>query len=205
MDTTGISYPAHASQSAIVKAALPISGIVVDASCAGPDPALHAMGPRRDGGLQITVLDRWLKQMKEHAVHILCDFYELTMGNGCFRRRYADQICYSLTYFFRNARRRQAAIAAGLSRSSTISKPPLHREDIAYLGRAAGRKPHAARDDLHAILAGGHSIFPGALHRLQSPPPLRPSSIGPSAITSTTSPHTLPDGTNRIVRRRARS
>ena len=53
---------------------------------------------------------------------LLCDFYELTMGNGYFQTDgYADQICY-FDVFFRNVPDGGGfAIAAGLE------------EDIAYL------------------------------------------------------------------------
>lgn len=46
---------------------------------------------------------------------LLCDFYELTMGNGYFQTEgYADQICY-FDVFFRNVPDGGGfAIAAGL-------------------------------------------------------------------------------------------
>ena len=56
--------------------------------------------------------------MKEHMNYtLLCDFYELTMGNGYFQTEgYADQICY-FDIFFRNVPDGGGfAIAAGWSR-----------------------------------------------------------------------------------------
>ena len=74
--------------------------------------------------------------MKEHMNYtLLCDFYELTMGNGYFQTEgYADQICY-FDVFFRNVPDGGGfAIAAGLEQvidyienlpSSPSAPPPL--------------------------------------------------------------------------------
>ncbi|KGF55256.1 hypothetical protein HMPREF9460_02140 [Flavonifractor plautii 1_3_50AFAA] len=66
---------------------------------------------------------------------LLCDFYELTMGNGYFQTDgYADQICY-FDVFFRNVPDGGGfAIAAGLEQViDYIENLRFTEEDIAYL------------------------------------------------------------------------
>jgi len=65
---------------------------------------------------------------------MLCDFYELTMGNGYFQTGMADQICY-FDVFFRNVPDGGGfAIAAGLEQViDYIEKLRFDEEDIAYL------------------------------------------------------------------------
>ena len=66
---------------------------------------------------------------------LLCDFYELTMGNGYFQTEgYADQICY-FDVFFRNVPDGGGfAIAAGLEQViSYIENLRFTEEDITYL------------------------------------------------------------------------
>ena len=66
---------------------------------------------------------------------LLCDFYELTMGNGYFQTEgYADQICY-FDVFFRNVPDGGGfAIAAGLEQViDYIENLRFTEEDIAYL------------------------------------------------------------------------
>ena len=74
--------------------------------------------------------------MKEHMNYtLLCDFYELTMGNGYFQTEgYADQICY-FDVFFRNVPDGGGfAIAAGLEQViDYIENLRFTEEDIAYL------------------------------------------------------------------------
>ena len=74
--------------------------------------------------------------MKEHMNYtLLCDFYELTMGNGYFQTDgYADQICY-FDVFFRNVPDGGGfAIAAGLEQViDYIENLRFTEEDIAYL------------------------------------------------------------------------
>ena len=63
------------------------------------------------------------EHMKEHMNYtLLCDFYELTMGNGYFQTGMDKQICY-FDVFFRNVPDGAASpLRRGWSRSSTISK-----------------------------------------------------------------------------------
>ena len=65
---------------------------------------------------------------------MLCDFYELTMGNGYFKHGYKDRICYFDVFFRRCPDNGGFAIAAGLEQIIDYIKD-LHftDEDIAYL------------------------------------------------------------------------
>ena len=65
---------------------------------------------------------------------MLCDFYELTMGNGYFNHGYKDRICYFDVFFRRCPDNGGFAIAAGLEQIIDYIKD-LHftAEDIAYL------------------------------------------------------------------------
>ena len=73
--------------------------------------------------------------MKEHMNYtMLCDFYELTMGNGYFQSGMADQICY-FDVFFRNVPDGGGfAIAAGLEQViDYVEHLRFDEDDIAYL------------------------------------------------------------------------
>ena len=75
------------------------------------------------------------EHMKEHMNYtLLCDFYELTMGNGYFQTGMDKQICY-FDVFFRNVPDGGGfAIAAGLEQViDYIEKLCFDEEDIAYL------------------------------------------------------------------------
>ena len=75
---------------------------------------------------------------KKRNLTMLCDFYELTMGNGYFENGYADQICYFDVFFRQCPDGGGFAIAAGLEQIIEYIRD-LHfdAEDIAYL---RGRK-----------------------------------------------------------------
>ena len=65
---------------------------------------------------------------------MLCDFYELTMGNGYFEKGYKDQICYFDVFFRRCPDGGGFAIAAGLEQvAEYIQALHFDPEDIAYL------------------------------------------------------------------------
>lgn len=69
---------------------------------------------------------------------MLCDFYELTMGNGYFEKGYKDQICYFDVFFRQCPDNGGFAIAAGLEQIiDYIQNLHFTAEDIAYL---RGRK-----------------------------------------------------------------
>ena len=50
----------------------------------------------------------------QQNLSMLCDFYELTMGNGYFRTGYGDKICYFDLFFRQVPDGGGYAIAAGL-------------------------------------------------------------------------------------------
>ena len=65
---------------------------------------------------------------------MLCDFYELTMGNGYFENGFKDKITYFDVFFRRVPDKGGFAIAAGLEQLIRYIED-LHftPEDIAYL------------------------------------------------------------------------
>ena len=65
---------------------------------------------------------------------MLCDFYELTMGNGYFQTGLEDRICYFDVFFRKVPDGGGFAIAAGLEQIIEYIKE-LHfdEEDLAYL------------------------------------------------------------------------
>ena len=65
---------------------------------------------------------------------MLCDFYELTMGNGYFENGYKDRICYFDVFFRKCPDGGGFAIAAGLQQiAEYIQSLHFSEEDIAYL------------------------------------------------------------------------
>ena len=65
---------------------------------------------------------------------MLCDFYELTMGNGYFEKGYKDRICYFDVFFRQCPDGGGFAITAGLEQIiSYIQNLHFSAEDIAYL------------------------------------------------------------------------
>jgi len=72
--------------------------------------------------------------MTEQNLTMLCDFYELTMGNGYFQAGYQDRITY-FDVFFRDVPDRGGfAICAGLDQLiHYIQNLHFNEEDIAYL------------------------------------------------------------------------
>ena len=65
---------------------------------------------------------------------MLCDFYELTMGNGYFENGYKDRICYFDVFFRQCPDGGGFAIAAGLDQVIRyIQELHFDAEDIAYL------------------------------------------------------------------------
>ena len=65
---------------------------------------------------------------------MLCDFYELTMGNGYFQTGYKDRICYFDVFFRRVPDGGGFAIAAGLEQLiDYIQNLHFDERDIAYL------------------------------------------------------------------------
>ena len=65
---------------------------------------------------------------------MLCDFYELTMGNGYFENGYKDRMCYFDVFFRKCPDGGGFAIAAGLEQIvEYIQELHFSEEDIAYL------------------------------------------------------------------------
>ena len=65
---------------------------------------------------------------------MLCDFYELTMGNGYFENGYKDRICYFDVFFRQCPDKGGFAIAAGLEQIvDYIQNLHFDAEDIEYL------------------------------------------------------------------------
>ena len=65
---------------------------------------------------------------------MLCDFYELTMGNGYFEKGYKDRICYFDVFFRQCPDNGGFAIAAGLEQIiDYIQNLHFSKEDIEYL------------------------------------------------------------------------
>ena len=75
-----------------------------------------------------------MKTNEKLNLTMLCDFYELTMGNGYFVDGKADQICY-FDVFFRNVPDGGGfAIAAGLEQfCEVVDNLHFSEEDIEYL------------------------------------------------------------------------
>ena len=78
--------------------------------------------------------------MKQHLNHtMLCDFYELTMGNGYFQTGLGEQICYFDVFFRSVPDGGGFAIAAGLEQViEYIQNLRFDEEDIEYLRGKGG-------------------------------------------------------------------
>ena len=79
-----------------------------------------------------------MKTEEKLNMTMLCDFYELTMGNGYFEAGYKDRITYFDVFFRKVPDGGGFAIAAGLEQLiDYIENLHFTEEDIAYL---RGRK-----------------------------------------------------------------
>ena len=75
-----------------------------------------------------------MKTEEKLNMTMLCDFYELTMGNGYFESGYKDHITYFDVFFRRVPDGGGYAIAAGLEQLiDYIENLHFSPEDIAYL------------------------------------------------------------------------
>ena len=75
-----------------------------------------------------------MKTQEKLNMTMLCDFYELTMGNGYFRNGYKDRITYFDVFFRKVPDQGGFAIAAGLEQLiDYIENLHFSEEDIAYL------------------------------------------------------------------------
>ena len=109
-----------------------------------------------------------MKTDKKMNLSMLCDFYELTMGNGYFRNGYKDRITYFDTFYRSVPDKGGFAISAGLDQViDYIQDLHFDEEDIAYL-RSKGifneeflqyLKDFRFTGDIYAI-PDGTPIFP---------------------------------------------
>ena len=75
-----------------------------------------------------------MKTQEKLNMTMLCDFYELTMGNGYFKNGYKDRITYFDVFFRRVPDGGGFAIAAGLDQLiDYIENLHFTKEDIDYL------------------------------------------------------------------------
>ena len=107
--------------------------------------------------------------MKEKTnLTMLCDFYELTMGNGYFQTGLGERICYFDVFFRSVPDQGGFAIAAGLAQViEYIQKLRFDEEDIAYLRSKGFAEPFLDylrqfrfTGDIWAV-PEGTPIFPG--------------------------------------------
>lgn len=109
-----------------------------------------------------------MKPEEKLNMTMLCDFYELTMGNGYFKKGYKDRITYFDVFFRKVPDGGGFAIAAGLEQLIDYIKN-LHfsEEDIAYL---RGRK--IFDEEFLAYLADFH--FSGDIYAIPEGTPVFP-------------------------------
>lgn len=100
---------------------------------------------------------------------MLCDFYELTMGNGYFQTGLADRICYFDVFYRSVPDRGGFAVAAGLAQViEYIENLSFDEEDLAYLRSKGCFSPEfldflrnfSFTGDIWAV-PEGTPIFPG--------------------------------------------
>ena len=99
---------------------------------------------------------------------MLCDFYELTMGNGYFQTGYKDRICYFDVFFRRVPDGGGFAIAAGLEQLiDYIQNLHFDERDIAYL-----RSRNYFSEEFLAYLKNFH--FTGDIYAIPEGTPVFP-------------------------------
>ena len=92
---------------------------------------------------------------------MLCDFYELTMGNGYFQTGLADRVCYFDVFYRSVPDRGGFAIAAGLAQVvEYIENLRFDEEDIAYLRR----RGHPFRDRAESVDLAGRARQQAGTH-----------------------------------------
>ena len=147
--------------------------------------------------------------MKQHMNYtLLCDFYELTMGNGYFQTGITNRICY-FDVFFRNVPDGGGfAIAAGLEQViDYIENLNFDEEDIAYL-RSKGvfaesfleyLKSFHFTGDIWAV-PEGTPIFPGEPILTVRAPAIEAQFIETFLLLTLNHQSLIATKTNRIVR-----
>ena len=147
--------------------------------------------------------------MKERTnMTMLCDFYELTMGNGYFQTGMADQICYFDVFYRSVPDQGGFAIAAGLAQVvEYIENLHFDEEDIAYL-RSKNCFSEAFLDylrdfsftgDIWAI-PEGTPIFPGEPILTVRAPAIQAQFVETFVLLSVNHQCLIATKSNRIVR-----
>ena len=94
---------------------------------------------------------------KKLNMTMLCDFYELTMGNGYFQSGYKDRITYFDVFFRTVPDNGGFAIAAGLEQAVQYILPARARHFLRGLSELSARFPLHGR---YLGGAGGHADLP---------------------------------------------
>ena len=148
--------------------------------------------------------------MKEHMNYtLLCDFYELTMGNGYFQTEgYADQICYFDVFFRSVPDGGGFAIAAGLEQViDYIENLRFTEEDIEFLrGKGCFSEQfldYLRRFEFHCniwAVAEGTPIFPHEPIVIVEGPAIEAQLIETLLLVTFNHQSLIATKTNRIVR-----
>ena len=139
---------------------------------------------------------------------MLCDFYELTMGNGYFKKGYQDRITYFDVFFRRVPDGGGFAIAAGLEQFiSYVKNLRFTEEDIAYL-RGRGMFDEAFLDylrnfrftgDIWAV-PEGTPVFPNEPILTVRAPAIQAQLVETYALLCINHQSLLATKANRVVR-----
>ena len=139
---------------------------------------------------------------------MLCDFYELTMGNGYFKKGYQDRITYFDVFFRRVPDGGGFAIAAGLEQFiSYVKELRFTEEDIAYL-RGRGMFDEAFLDylrnfrftgDIWAV-PEGTPVFPNEPILTVRAPAIQAQLVETYALLCINHQSLLATKANRVVR-----
>ncbi len=147
--------------------------------------------------------------MKTHANYtMLCDFYELTMGNGYFQTPLKDKICYFDVFFRSVPDGGGFAIAAGLEQViDYVKNLRFDEEDLDYL-----RKKGVFREDFLDYLRNfrftgdlwavpeGSPIFPGEPILTVRAPAIQAQFVETFILLTLNHQSLIATKTNRIVR-----
>jgi len=147
--------------------------------------------------------------MKDNTNYtLLCDFYELTMGNGYFQTGYADKICYFDVFFRSVPDAGGFAIAAGLEQViEYIENLSFSDEDIDFL-RAKGIFAEAFLTYLKTFhfsgdmwgVPEGTPIFPGEPFLTVRAPAIEAQFIETFILLTLNHESLIATKSNRIVR-----
>ena len=149
-----------------------------------------------------------MNQMGNWNLTMLCDFYELTMGNGYFKKGYLDRITYFDVFFRRVPDGGGFAIAAGVEQFiDYIRNLRFTEEDIGYL-RSRGIFDEGFLDylrnfrftgDIWAV-PEGTPVFPGEPILTVRAPAIQAQLVETYALLSINHQSLLATKANRVVR-----